>query len=896
MSAESKSGARSGLTARIRALWEAARPNLTVRGLPATGLRRGEDPGVDRLGGLLPFAAWTEDGLVVTEGAQPGSIEGIAFAVELSPQTGVTDEMQESLKILPTLLPVGTVCTMSVYASPVIDDLIEDWAAARSAAGESDAARLLAEATRARKALLKAAAGRDILPNAPVHARNFRVWFTAVVPEKDPGRGKAFDDVRAMRDAVRAVFRQNALDGWSWRPEDWLGAWRMLLNPQMLLTGDLNVLGPRDPNPWTPPREQIMNPETMVTIMLGGIRFRTTPCGAAGENSDCGTDASSSTEDVVAVGLSALHYPKTLDLAAFSRVLGDPGRSGAQIPCPFVLSTIFQIADPATEKVMIDAHKLRTAQMASTPIGMMVPYYRDFHQHLVVASNSFATEGGVGPVMHQLVLFSPARTLTASLQGARAVGRKAGFDWRADQAMHAQALLAVLPGAAGPCWAADARAMKRFPRRTIATALHGLPLMTEWRGTGPRRAGEAAQPLLMLLGRKGQVFGVDPFANPEGSYSMTVVGKPGSGKSVVLNELAAGVWSCGGLVRIIDVGRSYEKLANVLGGDFVAFSPSDVWDLNPFNLIADAAAAVEAEKSAEWFERLAMVVRIFAEFMSTSALEPFEESILTQAVTTVAYRAASERRVGTIPELRAELLAFRLQGREDRRAGELAAMLEPYMPSGPYAAWFDGHGRPLRFANRFTVLEMEGLEGQPKLRAGALMSLILTIEREMAARPRNETKLVLIDEAWDLMRSGHAGSFIETGYRRARKHGGSFVTATQSIADYARSETAEAAWRCADTRIFLRQDADAVDAMIAAGHFSPTPWLRDAITSVTTIAGAWSEMVVQVGGQPPAVGRLLLDPISRITYSTLPSEFEAVKSRVDAGMSWAGAILEVARA
>ena len=32
-----------------------------------------------------------------------------------------------------------------------------------------------------------------------------------------------------------------------------------------------------------------------------------------------------------------------------------------------------------------------------------------------------------------------------------------------------------------------------------------------------------------------------------------------------------------------------------------------------------------------------------------------------------------------------------------------------------------------------------------------------------------------------------------------------------------------------------------------------------------------------------------------VTYSTLPAEFEAVQRRVAAGMSWAGAILDVAR-
>jgi hypothetical protein len=56
----------------------------------------------------------------------------------------------------------------------------------------------------------------------------------------------------------------------------------------------------------------------------------------------------------------------------------------------------------------------------------------------------------------------------------------------------------------------------------------------------------------------------------------------------------------------------------------------------------------------------------------------------------------------------------------------------------------------------------------------------------------------LIDEAWDLMSTGSSGNFIEAGYRRARKYGGSFFTATQSVDDYIKSDTAQAAFLNAD--------------------------------------------------------------------------------------------------
>jgi conjugal transfer ATP-binding protein TraC len=48
---------------------------------------------------------------------------------------------------------------------------------------------------------------------------------------------------------------------------------------------------------------------------------------------------------------------------------------------------------------------------------------------------------------------------------------------------------------------------------------------------------------------------------------------------------------------------------------------------------------------------------------------------------------------------------------------------------------------------------------------------------------RAEPKLVVIDEAWDLLTQGDVAKFIETGYRRFRKYGGAAVTVTQSLND-----------------------------------------------------------------------------------------------------------------
>ena len=79
---------------------------------------------------------------------------------------------------------------------------------------------------------------------------------------------------------------------------------------------------------------------------------------------------------------------------------------------------------------------------------------------------------------------------------------------------------------------------------------------------------------------------------------MTIVGKPGSGKSVVMNQLAFSCLAQGGLVWIIDVGRSYEKTCAVLDGAFLVFDKEHVWDLNPFAILEALAGDDRSEGDA----------------------------------------------------------------------------------------------------------------------------------------------------------------------------------------------------------------------------------------------------------------------------------------------------------
>jgi hypothetical protein len=60
----------------------------------------------------------------------------------------------------------------------------------------------------------------------------------------------------------------------------------------------------------------------------------------------------------------------------------------------------------------------------------------------------------------------------------------------------------------------------------------------------------------------------------------------------------------------------------------------------------------------------------------------------------------------------------------------------------------------------------------------------------MTRSSRADRKLLLIDEAWSMLKGGSMGEFVETYARTCRKYGGALATATQSLNDYYKSDGA----------------------------------------------------------------------------------------------------------
>ena len=149
--------------------------------------------------------------------------------------------------------------------------------------------------------------------------------------------------------------------------------------------------------------------------------------------------------------------------------------------------------------------------------------------------------------------------------------------------------------------------------KTATNAVHLAPLLAEWKGT--------PNPVLLFGGRRGQLMTLDLFDNDQGNYNAAVIGTSGSGKSVLLNEIAWSYRAIGAKVWMLDLGRSFEKLCRVCDGQMIEFRASATINVNPFSAVTDI------------HDDMAMLQPVVAKMASPlQALEPFAYKAIASAI------------------------------------------------------------------------------------------------------------------------------------------------------------------------------------------------------------------------------------------------------------------------
>jgi len=288
-----------------------------------------------------------------------------------------------------------------------------------------------------------------------------------------------------------------------------------------------------------------------------------------------------------------------------------------------------------------------------------------------------------------------------------------------------------------------------------------------------------------------------------------VFGKSGSGKSFLIKLEILRSLMFGTEVIVIDPEREYEELAKAVGGDYVNFSFKGGIKINPFDL---------SELTTEGENELGLKILSLHSLMRVimGKLTPAEDAVLDRAL------ILTYKQKGITPDPKTqknesplmEDLYKALLGMEEDEAKGLAERLEKFI-KGSLMGIFDQRTN-LDIKNPFTVFSIRDLEeGIRPIAMFIILDYIWTkVKRDTKKR------LLVVDEAWYLMKHPDSAMFLYGIAKRARKYALGLTTITQDVEDFLASEHGKAIITNSSLQILLKQSPAAIDKVAEVFYLS----------------------------------------------------------------------------
>jgi len=288
-----------------------------------------------------------------------------------------------------------------------------------------------------------------------------------------------------------------------------------------------------------------------------------------------------------------------------------------------------------------------------------------------------------------------------------------------------------------------------------------------------------------------------------------VLGTSGAGKSFFIKLESMRQFMFGTEVIIIDPEGEYEILAKSVGGEFVSFTPSSFVKINPFDM-AGFYTEGENELGLKILSLHALLKIVLGE------LSPGSDAILDRALMET-YR---QKGITVDPQTQTkqpplmEDLYKTLIGMEDDASRDLALRLEKFI-KGSLSGIFNQHSN-FDIKNPFTVFSIKGLESD--LRSIAIHIILDFVFTKIRKTPKK--RLLVIDEAWYIMRYEDSASFVYGMAKRARKYLLALTTATQDVADFLSTDYGKAVLSNSSIQVLLKQSTTEIDSIVKTFYLS----------------------------------------------------------------------------
>ncbi|WP_374273656.1 VirB4 family type IV secretion system protein [Actinoplanes sp. M2I2] len=314
----------------------------------------------------------------------------------------------------------------------------------------------------------------------------------------------------------------------------------------------------------------------------------------------------------------------------------------------------------------------------------------------------------------------------------------------------------------------------------------------------------------------GVLYGINPDSHgivwwdrwAQENYNSIVLARSGAGKSYfvkldVLRNLYQGVQ-----VAVVDPEDEYLRLADAVGGTVLRLGAAGV-KINPLDLPA-------GDTRADVLTRRGLFLHTLISVLLAETPPPAERAALDRAILFVYRQAGITADPGThhrpAPLLK-DLTAV-LNADEDEHGGRLAARLAPWV-HGSFSGLFDA-ATTTRPDGHLVVWSLRQLPEELRT-VGQLLALdAIWRSVDTPAAGMGVKRLVVVDEAWLLMRDGEGAKFLFKMSKAARKRNAGLSVITQDVTDVLGTDLGRAVVSNAATQVLLKQAPQAIDQVADA--------------------------------------------------------------------------------
>lgn len=672
----------------------------------------------------------------------------IGYIWECTPLYFVSKDVVTRLqKLLQMRFPVDVALSFHLYADPHIKDIIDAYIGRKVKTDEA----LTKSANEYGKFLIEGTKGLKKVNEQPV--RNFRLWVSLKCFSGIP------DDLRANVEEALSSCKLNPVRIDDKRLRKWL---------VRFFNSKDNVDVPMHIDKNLPIRKQLIQADTHIHFPHKGYTRIGKRYGAC---------------------LTHFRVPDTTNSLTENKLLG--GYMGVeddtnQITSPFLYTIVVTFMD-AEEEVDSKAKIVNGQSLVGKRARELARRMNEFQWITDLP------EGEKRARVHQImwIFDEDPEKLERSVSRAMRIAQDFDYEYMQETLLAPTLFISSLPlgyyNIKGNAEVIDR--YRLLPTSSIAVL---LPVQGDFTGSSRTIAGDMPShkaPVVMTVGRKGQIQGFDVFDPASNNHNFFITAGSGAGKSVKLNHFVSNYYNSGAIVRLVDIGYSFQKNCMInkgrfldIGEEYIVFNPFYSQSKHSDDLAMDIIASTN-------------ILAEMAYSASGSSLSEVEWTLLKNAAN---YVFTSGNRDDGIDCVRDYLTHLKKYEKDDpiidlpsvtEAAKLLAFNLKDFTKKGMFGRYFNGPSNFNISDDEFVVLELQQLMEQKELFSVIVMQVVNSVTQDLYLSDRSTRRFVLFEEAAQyLKQQGHRdlsrlAAIIEEGYRRARKHKGSFGTVLQSILD-----------------------------------------------------------------------------------------------------------------